>query len=102
MVDLSVQYLGMKLKNPLVIASSPLGDNIKKIQELEKKGAAAVVLPSFFEEQESQKEFSYSLLYEENGYSKYLDYYREVLKNKLMPDEYMEYILKLKNTVIMK
>jgi len=99
MVDLSVEYSGLKLKNPVIAASSPLGENIETIQELEQNGASAIVLPSLFEEQEELEERSHFLLYEDKGYSKYLDYYKEVLQNKLMPDEYMEYISKLKDTV---
>ena len=75
MVDLKVSYMGLELKNPVVISSSPLGENIEKIRSLEKNGAAAVVLPSFFEEQALQSELSHSLLYEKDGYSKYLDCY---------------------------
>lgn len=99
MVDLAVHYSGLKLKNPIIIASSPLGEKIENIQLLEKEGAAAVVLPSLFEEQTGLEEKSHFLLYEEKGYSKYLEYYREVLQNKLMPDEYMEYISKLKSNI---
>ena len=51
MVDLSTQYLGMKLKNPIIVGSSGLTDSVKGIQELEKSGAAAVVLKSIFEEE---------------------------------------------------
>ena len=51
MVDLSTAYLGMKLKSPLVVSSSPLTDSPENIQRLEEAGAAAVVLPSIFEEQ---------------------------------------------------
>ena len=51
MVDLSTTYLGMKLKSPLVVSSGPLTDSPEKIQQLEEAGAAAVVLPSIFEEQ---------------------------------------------------
>ncbi len=99
MVDLSVQYLGLKLKNPIVIASSPLGENLEKIQLLKQHGAAAVVLPSFFEEQATQREFSQSLLYEKDGYSKYLDYYFDVLKNKLTPEKYMKFISEIKSKI---
>lgn len=99
MVDLTVQYSGLRLKNPIIVASSPLGEKVETIESLEQEGAAAIVLPSLFEEQVNLEEKSHFLLYEKKGYSKYLDYYREVLKNKLMPDEYMEYISKLKNTV---
>jgi len=51
MVDLSTQYLGMKLKNPIIAGSSGLTDSVKGIEELEKSGAAAVVLKSIFEEE---------------------------------------------------
>ena len=51
MVDLSTQYLGMTLKNPVIAGSSGLTNSIKSIQELEKNGAAAVVLKSIFEEE---------------------------------------------------
>jgi dihydroorotate dehydrogenase (fumarate) len=60
MVDLRVNYMGLKLKNPLVIASSPLGENIERMRLLEENGAAAVVLPTFFEEQAIHSELSYS------------------------------------------
>jgi dihydroorotate dehydrogenase (fumarate) len=51
MVDLSTQYLGMTLKNPVIAGSSGLTNSVKSIQELEKNGAAAVVLKSIFEEE---------------------------------------------------
>ena len=51
MVDLSTKYLGLKLRNPIIAASSGLTDSIKSIQELEKNGAAAIVLKSIFEEE---------------------------------------------------
>jgi dihydroorotate dehydrogenase (fumarate) len=51
MVDLSTQYLGMTLKNPIIAGSSGLTSSVKSIQELEKNGAAAVVLKSIFEEE---------------------------------------------------
>ncbi len=51
MANLETNYLGLKLKNPLVIASSGLTNSVKKIKELEEAGAAAVVVKSIFEEQ---------------------------------------------------
>ncbi|MDP2721887.1 MAG: dihydroorotate dehydrogenase-like protein [Bacteroidales bacterium] len=51
MADLSTRYLGLNLRNPLVVASSGLTDSLTKIIELEKHGAGAVVLKSLFEEQ---------------------------------------------------
>lgn len=51
MPELSTSYLGIALKNPIIIASSGLTDSVEKIMELEKNGAAAVVLKSLFEEE---------------------------------------------------
>jgi dihydroorotate dehydrogenase (fumarate) len=50
-VDLSTTYLGMRLRNPLVPSASPLGASMDSLLRLEGAGAAAVVLPSLFEEQ---------------------------------------------------
>ncbi len=51
MANLSIDYMGLQLKNPIIVASSGLTDSANKIVELEKNGAAAVVLKSLFEEQ---------------------------------------------------
>ena len=51
MVDLSTEYLGMKLKNPVVAGSSGLTNSVKSIKEIEENGAGAVVLKSIFEEE---------------------------------------------------
>lgn len=51
MGNLQTTYLGLKLKNPLIAASSGLTGNIEKLKELENAGVAAVVLKSIFEEQ---------------------------------------------------
>ncbi len=51
MVDLNTDFLGLKLKNPLIVGSSGLTDEIKKLKEIEQAGAGAVVLKSLFEEE---------------------------------------------------
>lgn len=51
MINLSTQYAGLELRNPLVAASSGLTNSINKIKQLEKAGVGAVVLKSLFEEQ---------------------------------------------------
>lgn len=50
-VDLTTRYMGLQLKNPLVASASPLNADLSNIRRLEDAGAAAVVLPSLFEEQ---------------------------------------------------
>lgn len=48
---LETTYLGLKLKNPLVAASSGLTNSVEKIKEMAEAGIGAVVLKSIFEEQ---------------------------------------------------
>jgi dihydroorotate dehydrogenase (fumarate) len=50
-MDLTTYYMGLPLKNPLVSSASPLNGKLDNIRRLEDAGAAAVVLPSIFEEQ---------------------------------------------------
>lgn len=50
-INLSTKYMGLILKNPIIVGSSGLTDNVENIVKLEKHGAAAVVLKSLFEEQ---------------------------------------------------
>ncbi|MCA9969883.1 MAG: dihydroorotate dehydrogenase-like protein [Anaerolineales bacterium] len=51
MADLATRYLGLTLKNPLVVSASPLSEKIDTIKELAAAGASAIVLYSLFEEQ---------------------------------------------------
>jgi dihydroorotate dehydrogenase (fumarate) len=51
MADLSVSYMGLKLKTPLIAASSGLTDNLDNLKRFEEFGAGAVVLKSLFEEE---------------------------------------------------
>jgi dihydroorotate dehydrogenase (fumarate) len=51
MSNLSTKYMGLELKNPLIVASCDLTSTIEQIKKCEEKGAGAVVLKSLFEEQ---------------------------------------------------
>jgi dihydroorotate dehydrogenase (fumarate) len=51
MADLSIQYLGMKLKNPVIIGSSGLTGSLAEVKHAASSGAGALVLKSIFEEQ---------------------------------------------------
>ena len=51
MVDLSVQWLGLELRSPLVVGASPLSDTAALAHQLVAAGAGAIVLRSLFEEQ---------------------------------------------------
>lgn len=51
MIDLSCKYLGLQLKNPLIVGSSGLTSTIQNLKTIAQMGAGAVVLKSIFEEQ---------------------------------------------------
>lgn len=51
MADLTTSFAGLTLKNPVIVGSSGLSDTAENIVELERNGAAAIVLKSLFEEE---------------------------------------------------
>jgi len=51
MTDLHTTYLGLRLTSPIVASAGPLTGDVDRIRVLETYGAAAIVLPSLFEEQ---------------------------------------------------
>lgn len=99
MVDLSTRYLGLKLKNPVIVGSSGLTNSVESIQELEKNGAAAVVLKSIFEEEIA---FEYEdILKEASGAGVNLDqfdYYDYHIKGEKL-NRYTALIRESKNAV---
>ncbi len=54
--DLTTEYVGLQLANPLVVGACPLTGDLTMLQRLEAAGAAAVVMPSLFEEQIEQQD----------------------------------------------
>ena len=95
-MTLQVQYLGFTLRSPLVAGASPLSSSLSGIQQLEQAGAAAIVLPSLFEEQivkEAIAEKQYTDL--SGKYAKFStleDYY-------FSPESYLHLIREAKNKV---
>ncbi len=83
MNDLTVQYAGLYLKNPLIAGASGFTSSIDRLVELEKNGIAAVVLKSIFEE-EIINEFNESLASDDQFQStgEFLDYYDYELKQE--------------------
>lgn len=51
MADLSTSYMGLKLRNPLIVSSCDLTRNTDGVKKCSDAGAGAVVLKSLFEEQ---------------------------------------------------
>jgi dihydroorotate dehydrogenase (fumarate) len=51
MADLRTHYMGIELKNPVIIGASNIVTDIDNLKRIERAGAAAVVYKSLFEEQ---------------------------------------------------
>jgi dihydroorotate dehydrogenase (fumarate) len=83
MIDLSTEYLGLKLDNPLVPSSSPLTGELDSAKKLEDAGASALVLPSLFEEaiEYEQKQLERFVFSQSMGHAE-ADSYQPI------PDEY--------------
>ena len=100
MIDLKSTFLGIPIKNPIVVGSSGLTGNVKNIVELEKAGAGAVVLKSIFEE-EIQLEFKKTLAHLEvadTHNQEFLDYYDYEIKKEVV-SKYTQLIVEAKQSV---
>lgn len=51
MINLKTKYLGIELKNPIIVGASNLVTKVETLQQMEEAGAAAIVIKSLFEEQ---------------------------------------------------
>jgi dihydroorotate dehydrogenase (fumarate) len=101
MTDLSTTYLGLKLRNPLVVSASPLSEEIGNIRRMEDAGAAAVVLHSLFEEQIAvdSRELDRSLSAGTESFAESLTYFPDMTTYNLGPEGYLEHIRKAKAAV---
>ncbi|MGJ8640197.1 MAG: dihydroorotate dehydrogenase-like protein [Opitutaceae bacterium] len=53
-MNLETNYLGRKLKNPLIAGASPMSDSVDSVRALEDAGISAITMYSLYEEQISQ------------------------------------------------
>ena len=101
MIDLTTNYLGLKLKNPVVISASPLTEKLENFPRLEDAGAAAIVMYSLFEEQiEAESEnIDSALEYGSNSYAEATSYLPDMPKYHVGPDRYLELLRQGKSAV---
>ncbi|MGH9705009.1 MAG: dihydroorotate dehydrogenase-like protein [Candidatus Acidiferrales bacterium] len=101
MIDLTTKYLGLKLKNPLVASASPLTESLSSIKRLEDHGAAAVVLPSLFEEQLTleAETLNGDLSRGAEAFGESLSYFPDLTNYNLGPDGYLHLIHQAKTSV---
>ncbi len=87
-MNLETKYLGLRLRNPIILGSSPLCDDVDAAKRLEDEGVAALVMRSLFEEQftpDSAEKF-------EAGFPSLQEY-------TFRPDEYLRQLEQLKKAV---
>jgi len=92
--NLETTYLGMTLRNPLVVSASPLGRDLGRLRRLEDSGAAAVVLPSLFEEQIERVSLNLhaALLGGTDSFAEALSFLPEMAAYNTGPDHYLDLI----------
>ncbi len=101
MIDLTTKYLGMTLKNPLVVSASPLSEDLGNIRRMEDAGASAVVLPSLFEEQIQVESNTLDQFLSQGteSYAEALTYIPNMPGYHLGPDGYLEHVRRVKQAI---
>ena len=100
MADLTTTYMGLKLRNPIIAASSGLTNSVEDIKEFEENGAGAVVLKSIFEEEirrELEKDMG-SMNMETFIYPETFDYYDKNVEDDSLTN-YLRLISEAKKAV---
>ncbi len=102
-IDLSTKYMGLELKNPLVVAACPLSGDADTLKALEDAGAAAAVLPSLFEEQIEHDEQEINNLYEQQteAFAESLSHFPELSSYNTGTKDYLDLIESAKSQVKM-
>jgi len=93
-VDLTSDYLGMRLTTPIVASACPLTGDVDVLKRLEAAGAGAAVLPSLFEEQIEFEERMFGGLqdYGADAFSEATSYFPELNDYNTGPDAYLHHI----------
>lgn len=100
-MDLSTNYLGLKLKNPVVVSASPLTEKLENFRRMEDAGASAIVMYSLFEEQiEAESEnLDNALEYGADSYAESTSYLPNLQKYHVGPDRYLDILRRGKAAV---
>ena len=100
-IDLSTNYLGLPLTNPLVASASPLSKRVDLARRLEEAGASALVMYSLFEEQITHEslELDYFLHRGTEVFSEALSYFPDLDHYNMGTEPYLEHLHKVKQAV---
>ncbi|ATG91369.1 dihydroorotate dehydrogenase-like protein [Methylomonas koyamae] len=101
MVDLATEYLGLKLAHPLVPSASPLSKDLDSARRLEDAGAAAIVLPSLFEEkiEAEQQQMERFLFGQGIGYGEADSFHPLPPQILTYQEQYLEHLQRLKSAL---
>ena len=93
-MDLRTKMMGLALKNPLVVASSPLSRELDSLKRLEDAGAGAVVLHSLFEEQIQHEadELDHYLTVGSDSVAEAQTYFPKLDMYRRAPEDYVEHL----------
>jgi dihydroorotate dehydrogenase (fumarate) len=91
-MDLTTKYMGMTLRNPLMVSSSPLTQEVDNVKRMEDAGAGAVVMFSLFEEQLQQGKaaMQYFSRFGSETFGESLAYFPKADEYGVSPDEYLD------------
>jgi dihydroorotate dehydrogenase (fumarate) len=100
-MKLQTNYMGLELRTPLVPSASPLTAEVDSIKRLEEAGAAAVVLPSLFEEQilKDLAQIEKGLQQGTDSFAESLTYFPRYEEFLPTPTEYLAHVTKAKKAV---
>jgi dihydroorotate dehydrogenase (fumarate) len=101
MTDISMQYLGMKLSGPIVVAATPLSESIDNVRHMEDAGASAIVLTSLFEEQLALESHTLDddLSRGTNSFAESLDFLPELSDYRMTHEGYLEHVRRAREAV---
>ena len=100
-MNLSTSMMGLPLAHPFVAGASPLGRALDNVKRLEDGGAAAIVLPSLFEEQVTmavEGRIRHHDIHEARG-ALTLQEFPSDAEYAFTPDEYAEHVARVKRAV---
>ncbi|TMA71327.1 MAG: dihydroorotate dehydrogenase-like protein [Deltaproteobacteria bacterium] len=91
-MDLTTEYLGLKLDSPLMPGASPLADSLDMVRRLEDAGASAIVMRSIFEEQITRETTGniYAIETPAESFAEAISYFPKASEFSLGPDEYLD------------
>jgi len=100
-MEMQTRYLGLALKNPLISSASPVNLDLDAARRCEDAGAAAIVMPSLFEEQilAESRELDHYLTHGTESYAEALSYFPARSDYRLGPERYLKTLRALKQSL---